>query len=304
MEREQRIPDGLAEAKLREIFGRYRRAGDRYRKGVLTEDSYRQEILTGVIGVFMSFFTDNGLKLLLDGENYPCFAREYPEYRNGRTPADRDHLPWLYDVKDSTCEAAAGDRRLFFRMMEAFGLTPEYFEPLPAGVPSPDTVPVHRYNSAEVYGIRFSCADDGGLLSDEDPVGKTFRLVSDTGTEAVVTIKEDRRNAGRNGMDFDELVAPAEGGLAVAMAEFLAEGYIEGYTARGNRSKPDILIRLKDGGRKIYWLAYWEDGGDEKARMDYPGWREYYAWCEKKEIERAGILAPLFEKFIRVSDDA
>ena len=302
--REQRIPDGLAEEKIAEVFGRCRRAGKWYRKGVLTEDSYRQEILRGVFGVFMSFFTDNGLKLRLDGENYPCFAREYPEYRNGRGPADRVHLPWLYDVTEGTREASAEDQRQFFRMMEAFGLTPEYFEPLPAGVQAPDTVPVHRYNSAAVYGVRFRCADDGGLLVDEDPVGKTFRLLSDTGTEAVVTIKEDRRNAGRNGMDFDELVTPAEGGLIVAMAEFLAEGYIEGYTARENRSKPDILIRLKDGGRKIYWLAYWEDGGDEKARMDYPEWREYYAWCEKKEIERAGILAPLFERFIRVSDDA
>ena len=177
-----------------------------------------------------------------------------------------------------------------------------YFKPRqhPEGMAVPDLVPVHAYHSSGVMGTHFTCVDDGGLLTDKSPVGKTFRLKNDIGLEAVLKIKEDRRNADRNGMDFDEMVSSSSAGMFVLKAEFLAEGFIEGYTASERKHNPEILIRLKNNKKEIFWLAYWADAEDFEAHRKCPVWQEYYAWADiqspTEKQAREEILSWLKEK--------
>ncbi|MBO4832219.1 MAG: hypothetical protein J5569_07160 [Oscillospiraceae bacterium] len=292
-----RLTDELVGTAVEKAFKAFRRTGDLCRKGLLTGEEFRREMTQAFCGVFMGLFSDNKLELRLTGANFPQFAREYEEYLKGNCADGPDHLPWLFDVQGRPREAQEGDRKRFFGLMETFRLAPEYFEPAPEGMPVPDLVPVHMYSSAAVYGTHFRCVDDGGLLTDADPEGRTYRLKNDLGLEAVLTVREDRRQTDRKGLDFDEIVCRTDKGIIVAKAEFLAEGHIEGYTARERSGDPAVLIRTGDCGKKVSWLAYWESPADRAAREAHPLWREYRRWCIEKETRRKVILDALFDGF-------
>ncbi len=292
-----RLSEELVGTAVEETFKAFRRTGDMYGKGFLTDEEYRRKMTRTFCGVFMGLFSDNMLELRLTGASYPQFVNEYEGYLKGNDTESPDHLPWLFDLQYGSCEASENDRRQFFRLMETFGLAPDYFEPAPGGIPVPGLELVHRYKSASVYSVRFRCEDNGGLLTDEDPVGRTFRMKNDLGLEAVLTVREDRRRTDRNGMDFDEIVCRTDRGIIVAKAELLAEGYIEGYTARKRSGDPQILIRLGDGGKKVRRLAYREDRNDRAAREDHPLWREYRRWCDEKEAWRSAMLDAFFDGF-------
>lgn len=295
----QHLTDELVNTKLEEIHRTWQRVRVGARRGILTEDEIRSELLSGFYGIFMGLFRENGLTLRLDKENYPCFAGEYEAYKKGDGVSAAAHLPWLFDTGADQGEAEEADRRQLFRLMEEFRVTPDYFEPpsYAEQIVVPDRVPIHGYNSACVTGTHFNCVDDGGLLADENPTGKTFTLTNDLGLKAVLTIKEDRRREDRNGMDMDELVWPTEKGLVILKAEFLAEGYIEGYTARERKENPEVLIRLKEGGTRIWWLAYWEDRYDQRSAGEYPMWQDYYRWLDEQRA-RAGKVLEVLRKEI------
>ena len=129
-------------------------------------------------------------------------------------------------------------------------------------------------------------------MADDNPVGKTFKLKNDLGLEAIVTIKEDRRNRNRNGMDFDEQVFSSDGCTAAVFAEFL-----EGYTAKERTGNPEILVRHQNKGDRICWLAFWRDSSDEKAFSDYPLWQNYFDWGSKKAFKQKQLLASFFNEF-------
>ena len=281
---EQRLTDELIEQNLTRAFELIEKIRKQYRKGVLTEIMCLQELHSIFCDAFWKTLSDHRLKLHLTGMNYPLFAEEFEEYKNHNDAGNPNHLPWLYDI--TACgsrEAAKNDQKQIFRLMEMFCIPADYFEPIPENIPVPDIVGIHQYRIAGVYGTHFHCVDDGGLLSDGDPVGKTFVLMNDLGLKAVLTIKEDRRQENRDGMDFDEIVYSGDQGLIVRKGEFLAEGYVEGYTAKERTNNPEILIRLENGGTKVCWLAYWADTSDSKSVREYPMWQEYYCWCEKRQ---------------------
>ena len=292
-----KLSDELVESKTETIFKDFRRIGEKYWGGYLTEETAFQEIVRRFNDVFPKLFSDNHLKLCLNDTNYPIFVKEYENYKTGSESKDESHIPWLFDVSDEQCEATESDQRKFFDLMTRFLVTPDYFEPYPDDKSSPNVVPIHQYRDSGVYGIRFNCIDDGGLLADESPVGKTYTLMNDMGQEAVLTIKEDRRGIDRNDLDFDEIVTATEQGLIVVKAEFLAEGFIEGYTAREREQNAEVLIRLKDRGTKIYWLAYWQDSNDSKAFFEYPMWQDWFGWCEEKDMKLRRILSSILKSY-------
>ena len=297
-----KLTEELVEAAVGKAFETFRLAGGRYRKGALTGEECRRNKAQAFCGVFMGLFTDNMLELRLSGKNYTQFKKEYDDYLKGYDTVNQDHIPWLFDTQDGPREAHESDRKQFFRLMELFRIFPGYFEPVPENVPAPGKVYVHTYNSSSVCAVPFSCADDGGLLADADAAGRTYRLRNGLGLEAVLTVVEDRRRAGRKGLDFDEMVFRTDKGAAAMKAEFLAEGHIEGYTARERKGSPEILIRLEEGGRKVGKLAYREDPDDAEAYRNHPLWQEYFRWCGEMEKRRDRMLEPLFDGFMRADD--
>ncbi len=294
------LSDEIVNTKLDGILKAFQKTGAFWRRGILTEEEVRKELAEGFFSVFMTFFKENCLELRLDKENYACFAGEFEAYQSGSEPAASAHLPWLYDTEKTPCEAAGEDRRQFFRLMNVFHVAPDYFKApeYPENMAVPDRVPVHTYHSSCVMGTHFNCVDDGGLVSDESPVGKTFTLENDLGLRAVLTVREDRRNKDRHGLDFDEMVCPAEEGMLVLKAEFLAEGYIDGYTSHVRKHNPEVLIRLADGGKKVFWLAYREDGDDWKAYREHPLWHDYYCHLDRQEDKTEKVLEKLWNEYI------
>ena len=288
--KQQRLTGQLVEMKIEKVFDTFRKAADRFWKGHITRDECERVMREEFFTVFLQLFSDNDLKLCLNKTNYPQFVREFETFQKKENPADSNHIPWLYDVSDTPCEANENDQKQFLYLMETFHVTPDYFAPVPDRIPDPGIVPIHPYRFP-IYGIHFNCIDDGGLLSDSSPVGKTFKLKNEFGLTAVLTIKEDRRYIDRSGMDFDEIACYSNGLSCIVKADFLSEGCIEGYTACEGRESPEILIRLKDKGSKVYWLAYKEDRNDCRVRREYPLWQEYYNWTQEKDLKLSAILA-------------
>ncbi len=293
-----RLTDEFVERKLAEAAESLARIDKSYRRGILSREAGQQELLKVFQDVLLCALSEHHLGLRLNETNYPRFVRAFAEYQKGNAPADTAPLPWLYELSGEPSAAVENDQKQFFRLMETLHLPPEYFAPIADGVPAPDIVPIHLYHSAAVYGTRFRCVDDGGLLADGAPLGKTFTLENDMGLKARLRIKEDRRRGDRNGMDFDELVCSSEKDLVVVKAEFLSEGCIEGYTAKESRTKPEVLIRLKDGGSQVFWLAYWADANDMAAHTAHPLWQAYHRCCAEKQRRQDEILAALFADLI------
>ena len=293
---QQQLTKELLDATVGRTLNKLSRIGDMYKKGCLSDTECSREMTEAFCDGFWRFLRDNSLRLNIDEANYAGFSREYRSFTEGMDPAKPVDAPWLYcTAGGSEQKATPGDIALFFTLMRAFRLNPEYFEPMPSGIIDPGRTFVHRYRDASVYSIRFNCVDDGGLLAEHDPVGKSFRLKNDFGLEAAPTIKEDRRSCDRNGMDFDEMVYDTSEGVMALKADLLAEGGIEGYTAEEGRSNADILIRVSSG--RIHSLAYWEDADDAAAFDEYPLWQDFFRWSDEHRIRQDAVLSALFDKY-------
>lgn len=246
-------------------------------------------------------FFENNLRLCINARNFEQFTEDYQDYREKKYPETPSHSEWLLETSAKSCAASPKEHRLFLHMLERFRIPPEYFTPLPAGVIGPDLHYIHSWRDVSAVGTDFHCTDDGGLLSDSAPEGKTFRLVNELGFEAVVTIKEDRRTKERGGLDFDEQVCNTSRGMLVLKAEFLAKGYIEGYTTKLRPCTPDILIRLGTKGM-IAWLAWYENNNDILARNTFPLWQKYYRVSREQSQEREDIPCALLEAYEKLMD--
>ncbi len=273
------------------------RKGRSFRKGLLSEEECFQSMFDTLYHGFLCPLAALGIKTGFSRNSYGAFSKEYEAYIRGDGPYEGDHVPWLFVYDGAGCyEASPEDRLQFFRLMKEYMIVPEYFEPLPEGILSPGRTFVHLWNGCTAYSIEFRCISDLGLTEDEDTKGKTYILDSELGLEAAVTIKEDRRGRWRQGLDFDEYITVTPEGRAALKAEFLAEGYIEGYTAKERQGDPDILIRTGPEG-KVARLSYYSFPDDETAYSEYPLWQEYLLWEKEKSLRKRDILSVLFDRF-------
>ena len=284
------LTDELIEAAAAKAYAEFERAGENYRAGLLGNVEFADKMLYAFVGGFWEPLRDSGLKLRIDCKNYPGFVKEYEAYRRGSEPTGE--ASWLCHGEHM---ASPGDRRRFFALMDKFELTPEFFAPIPDGLPRPELTGIHAWNDVESCIIEFNCEDDGGLLGDPSPVGKTFTLTDGRGIRAFLTVKEDRRGTDRNGMDLDEQVYETPSGILVLKAEFLAEGSIEGYTAEERTCDPSVLIRLRDG--KVSSLSFYRNNDDIIAFNSFHLWKEYFAACDGKSAVIQSAYKRLFDRF-------
>lgn len=295
---EYRLTEEVTQETTAKTYSLLTKIGTAFQDGLLSENECFQKMKQVFMEGFWDLLRSCGKELHVDSGNYHQFEMEYDSFSNRNRLDWQTHVPWLYDVREENLEADAEEQRQLFRLMEAYGLPPRYFEPVPDGIPVYSLQGIHQYRSAGVWGTEFRCIDDGGLLTVTDPEGKTFRLVNDMGLEAVLTIKDDRRKEDRAGMDFDEQVYSVQGGVAVVLAELLAEGYIEGYTAKERTCDPSVLIRLRDRETRVGWLAFWMDENDEEAFSSFPLWQEYLNWESEKRLMQERVLKSFFQRFV------
>lgn len=297
----KRLSEADVKTKVQLSFRDFYRCADCFQRGLYSTSDFYRDMKQAFYQGFWDLLASNRVELSINETNYSHFIKEYRTYRESGALCARDHSPWLYDLSDPSHEVSAEDRKQFFELMDIYRLTPEFFEPVPADIPRFSLHGIHQYHSDGVYGTDFNCVDDGGLLKDPEPVGKTFRLLNDIGLQTVITVMEDRRNSSRTGMDFDEQIMLSDKGPVVVLAEFLAEGYIEGYTAKEGRSRPEILIRLSDRGTKINWLAFWRDKNDDQSFRSFPLWQSFFHRSAELEQQREKILFSFFDSFINES---
>lgn len=306
-------PQYLTEEAVRKTFedahSKLIRNGEMYKKGFIDQQDYDRNVYKIYYENFWEFLSEHGIYLKLKEANFLRFTEEYRLYQNGQDTDGADLDPWLYNLFDNV-EASKEEKKSFFYLMDQFHLPTLYFEPEPESLLKPNLFNLHTYSNIRECCTYFNCIDDGGLLEENNPVDKTFRLVNDLGLEAVVTIKEDRRTTPykeREQKDFDiaDVVLPGFGVVLYA-AEFFAEGYIEGYTAKEREFKlndcgrpsmdPTILIRVNKNG-KISYLAYNESFEDSVARTKFSLWQDYYQWCDEKYKNQLQILKSFSDSF-------
>ena len=254
---------------------------ERYRGGILTEDEGAGYVTNVLFGTFFDLLYKCFVVLRLTEDNYPAFTDEY----NG-AETEGGASSWLVRRGAEKTPASTEEKRLAIRLMKGLHIQPDHLEPAPGDIIVPNKHYLHSWNCCSACGIGFCCVDDGGLTEDPDPVGKTFLLKSDLGLTAELTVKEDRRGTDRLGRDFDE---------STVKAAFLAEGYIEGFTAKSERCDASVLIRLyPEGG--VNYLAYYEYADDLDAFYKFPLWKDYFDWrAVKAERRRRTVLSLLKE---------
>ena len=292
----QHLNDELVSKAIGRTFEEFERTGSKYRKGFMTREECRRLLLYSFQNGFWMVLRENGLVLQIDGSNFAPFASEFRAFRSGRPAEAPNHAAWLFDSGFGSAEASYADRMLFFRLAESYGLTDEFFSPLPDHIVSPERELVHVWKYVTAYSILFRCIDDNGLFRDPSPAGKSFVLKNDLGLHAILTIKEDRRNTDCSGLDFDELVTETDKGIVVRKAEFLAYGSIEGYTSPDRSGDPDILIRIRNG--KICRMAYYESPDDARVFAAFPLWQDYFRAVSEKNAKCDRILSVLFEPYL------
>lgn len=249
MDERKRIKDENLESSVDEAYKEFQRAGRIYSRGLLTDDEFWRNMYNSYHEHFYGFLKNNGLRTCFTTKSWLRFQEDHSLWCSKSVPNSSVGEPWLLDdnlddhfedkgwlgiirsargygmassafaIED---EASVHDKSQFFRLMEAFHITADYFEPLPEGIIAPDKHWTHTYSGGCTYVIGYNCVDDGGLLSEAEPIGKTYTLKNDLGLKAVVTITEDRRKQDRGSMDYDDYCP---------LGEYLSDGYIEGYTA-------------------------------------------------------------------------
>ena len=314
-EKETKISKKLSNEKVNqcvdEAFLIFQDIWERFNYGEYTDDEFWNRMGETHYNYFYGFLQKNGLRTVFNAKSWLRFLDDFSLWSDKGHPNSSVGEPWLLDdnlddhIEDKTwlkvvrsardyglpanCfedEASIYDKSQFFILMKAFHITTDYFEPMPEGIIAPDKHWKHAYNDGCTYVIGYNCVDDNGLLSEEDPVGKTYTLKNDMGLKAIVKIIEDRRKQDRTNIDCDDF-SP--------LGEYLAEGYIEGYTAI-ERSYPKIVIRT-DGKGTITHLGTFECWKDSNAFCQYPLWQEYFEWCSMKENLKRKILSELFDSF-------
>ena len=249
-----------------------------YRAGIITSEEkmekYRDEFHEG----FYDFLRKKRLRTRFNERTLSGFLEDYSLYRQGkREYSSQSAEPWL--LYDDSLEASDLDKTSFFKLMEAFHIPAEYFEPLASSC----IMPKWRKDiagSGTFAIISFSLIDDGGWIGDSDPVGKTFTFTDELGLKAVIKIE-------RRATKEDDV-------HNTFRTEYVGSGTIEGYTSERIR---EIRISAHD---KVHGISFYTRLGNDdlSAFMAYPLWADYVSRldkCNEVQISHLEALMGCFD---------
>lgn len=312
----QRLTEELVETEIRIAFEEFRSIAYKVHRGFLTMDGFKMLMTEKFYVHFYDFFKNHGFRMNISNKSWQRFLEDYDCFIHHKSLESTVGESWFFydnlddnfedkgllgiarsmrqygEIPDMETEASSQDKAQFFRLMMEFQITTAYFEPIPEGIVRPTKHNTHSYNKVSTWVIDFNCINDGGLLAEEKPIGKTFTLINDLGLKAVVTIKEDRRDQNCNALDRDQFWP---------LGIYLAEGYVEGYTAiEQERNYPDIVIRASIENEKVQinMLGIMMDAIDQKAYYQFPLWQEYFYDYFSKDEKNDETLSAFFNTFL------
>jgi len=230
------------------------------------------------------------------------FSDDYQLWKSGNRPCSTLGDAWLtfralQDLPDGYIygdEASYKDKERFFRLMEAFLIPVEFFQPAPPETIFDDTRPAH-FPSTIIIGFGL-WKDDGGLLSDDFQLGSTVELTDHYGLKTTVIITDylgdyeemkKRESPFYRPEDYAQLNNRNCSG-------YVGVGHIEGYTSTRDRK---IEISLRDG-KIINYLYTTLENDDSEARSNFPLWKEERAYNHRISRIRMGAIKRLLQRFL------
>lgn len=280
------LPEGKVNRVIQSCYMAFYDAALEYAVGLLVKREFRQHARNVLYGPDVRSFCEfsGGLRYRFTQSTWGRAQEDYLMWQNGDVPCSNEGTPWLIVSGDASKEASSADKCQFFRLLEAFHVGLDFFEPAPQEIVNPERDHVHSYFDGEAVRIGFHCVSDGGLLSDPSPCGKTFELRSDKGLKAVLHVKA-----------VNGIHQPAINTFGYNF-DFRCVGYVEGYTAE-NRGESDIYVILSPDGR-IEHLGLLMDGRDEKVFSSFPLWGDFLTWRRKKACQYAEAEELFFDSFL------
>lgn len=282
--------------------------------GVLTTEEETFCILLDVLENFRSkIFKDCGLFFTIS-DAWDEFTEDYLAFQKGELSERNSTKTWMwYDnlpdnslaaviarsgavyetdaAEENAVPASAEDKRMFFQIMEATRLPIlDYYMPLRDDEFKyiPRIHRTHNYHNEECMVVEYKCVDDGGLMNDAEPVGKTFTLVSDIGLRALVTITEERELSDDSwSLDKVDNYAP--------IGKFLGRGFIEGYTVFGKDDVqddeiPDIVVRTNEKNEIIKLGICIHSSAACDACSSFPLWQDYFNKTSEKLTDEKNMI--------------
>ena len=255
----QAITDEALTVHIRKSFQKLRKIGELRKKGLLTEEEVAGEVLEILQQDFYGFLSEKGLRLRLnrsERNSWLRFTDDYCLWKSGKQPCSKRGSIWLVCQEDGKKEIAASafDKAQFFRLMGEYQLPLGYFEPLPDGAACPDDHAGYLPSDL-IVGWRI-WTDDGGLHTEDFPLGDILILTDHYGLKSRIRITEHPAN----GQDKSRRKIDAD---------YIGTGTMEGYTTSRER---EIRIHLENGA--IHSLfSTWDN--DDRAEYDrFPLWQE------------------------------
>lgn len=170
------------------------------------------------------------------------------------------------------------------------------YKPIPSEIPEPVMDCIHVYANQSVYGIPFNCVDDGGLLSDSNPVGKSFHLMRNDGVKMHITITEFRPEGTpykyRNNV-FSE-----------TSDHYIGIGTIEDYYFNNTIPPSENLSFVLSKTNTIDYIVVtaFHDGEGATYSIDFPRWKEYLKHCKKCKATLDQEINQLWQRIVLSAD--
>ena len=280
------LPEAMVNETIRKCYMQLADKAFEYAYGFATREDFYVLARNTLYGTNARNFAEfSSLRFRFNLGTWERAQEDYKAWRRGESPCSTKGEPWL--VTGTSNEACALDKIQFFRLLTAFHVDLDFFEPVPAAIVDPGKEHVHTYHGSEAVRIQFHCVDDGGLLSAQDPCGRTFELRSDKGLRAVLRIKD------ANGTYLPQI------NTFGSCFDYRCEGWVEGFTAK-DRGDSDIYIMLSESGT-IENLGLFMNGRDYGAYSSYPLWQNYLKWqAEKMRRFREGGKVIFYRLFLEL----
>lgn len=162
----------------------------------------------------------------------------------------------------------------------------EYREHYP--VADPQITQSHLWNDCCLWRVDFKCVDDGGLLSDSNPVGKTFQITRDDGVKAMLRVNA---KYSRTQEEVIDIFGQKHSGCGQDV--YIATGQLEDYYFSNHEPpRPNIEIFVGDDGiTHLYVYAFFEKGKSMYS-LDFPRWQPFLQMvntlrqAQREEINR------------------
>lgn len=252
----------------------------RYSRGIVTDEELTDRVAAEISNAFRDCFVRKGFRLVMETKlNWLQYKEEYGLYKAGIVGAGESGDDWLlFDGR----EAAPEDKNQLFRMNDLLCLPVDFYMPIDAeldsSIPRPDRKQeTHTYGGCTAYNLYLMILDDGGLMRDETPIGKTFGLKTDKGLSVSITVTGYERT------------------LSGAVCGITGDGWIEGYTDEASRDQTHLVLRWDRDGI-INRVSYMERREDYAAYMRFPLWQAYFAKADERAERRKQWYKNCIEK--------